>query len=49
MNRDTVADQAERDRIAQLNKHMAQRLFGMLICAILLLTATAISGWIVTW
>jgi cobalamin biosynthesis protein CobD/CbiB len=33
----------------QRRNRMAQRLAGMAACALLLLTATMIAGWIVTW
>ena len=42
----TVAALIERQR---RQARMAQRLVGMMACALLLLTATMIAGWIVTW
>ena len=42
----TVAETIARE---QHRNRMAQRLVGMMACALLLLTATMIAGWIVTW
>ncbi len=42
----TVAETIARE---QHRNRMAQRLAGMMACALLLLTATMIAGWIVTW
>jgi hypothetical protein len=42
----TVAETIERE---QRRNRMAQRLVGMAASALLLLTATMIAGWIVTW
>jgi hypothetical protein len=33
----------------QRDRRMAQRIVGMMACAWLLLTATMIAGWILTW
>ena len=42
----TVAELIARE---QRRNRMAQRLVGMMACALLLLTATMIAGWIVAW
>jgi cobalamin biosynthesis protein CobD/CbiB len=42
----TLASLIERQ---QRRQRMAQRLAGMMACAWLLLTATMIAGWMLTW
>jgi hypothetical protein len=46
MTRYTTAELIKRQ---QRQQRMAQRLAGMMACAWLLLTATMISGWMLTW